>query len=71
MRREDFGLLFYDARSTKLTFVRSGESLSAPPFTGTRRVLGVQPTEEAGSGTVSNLIEDLIAKGLIIAVATE
>ena len=44
VRRESFGLLFYDTRSTKLTFVRSGGSLTPPPFTGERRVLpGVEP----------------------------
>ena len=27
VRAEDFGLLFYDTRSTRLTFVRSGDAL--------------------------------------------
>ncbi len=42
VRREDFGLLFYDTRSTRLTFVRSGDRLVPPPFTGARRVLRVR-----------------------------
>ena len=46
VRREDFGLLFYDTRSTRLTYVRSGESLTPPPFVGARRTL----TVEAGRG---------------------
>ena len=36
VRAEDFGLLFYDTRSTRLTFVRSGDRLVPPPFTGAR-----------------------------------
>ena len=39
VRRESFGLLFYDTRSTRLTFVRCGESLVPPPFTAPRRVI--------------------------------
>jgi hypothetical protein len=41
VRQEDFGLLFYDTRSTRLTFVRSGDRLVPPPFTGERRTLMV------------------------------
>ena len=39
VRQEDFGLLFYDSRSTRLKFVRSGDRLVPPPFTGERREL--------------------------------
>jgi putative mycofactocin binding protein MftB len=71
VRREDFGLLFYDARSTKLTYVRSGDSLLAPPFTGTRRVLGFARPDEARRPAVARLLQDLLAKGLIVAVAPD
>ena len=50
----DFGLLFYDTRSTRLAFVRCGERLIPPPFTGPRRVFSVRADGEArvpgGSG---------------------
>jgi putative mycofactocin binding protein MftB len=49
VRQEDFGLLFYDTRSTRLTFVRSGGSLVPPPFVGLHRVLGVRAREKAGA----------------------
>jgi len=39
VRKEDFGLLFYDTRSTRLTFVRSGDALEPPPFVGGDRRL--------------------------------
>jgi putative mycofactocin binding protein MftB len=70
VRRESFGLLFYDTRSTRLTFVRSGDSLVAPPFTGPRRLLGVDRREGTEPG-LSRLLEDLEAKGLLVAAKTE
>ena len=67
VRRESFGLLFYDTRSTRLTFVRSGESLIPPPFTGRRRVLRVAESGAERRASVSRLLESLIAKGLLVA----
>jgi putative mycofactocin binding protein MftB len=69
VRPEDFGLLFYDTRSTRLTFVRSGDRLVPPAFTGSVRVLGVgaAPT----SAALSRLLEDLVAKGLLVAAEVE
>lgn len=66
VREESFGLLFYDARSTRLTFVRSGDSLSAPPFTGARRVLGVRSVGGQRQAVLVRLLEHLAAKGLIV-----
>ena len=87
VRREDFGLLFYDTRSTRLTFVRSGDRLVAPPFTGSPRFLGVGAGGEGASGeapagagpsgagrggaALAHLLEDLVAKGLLVAAAAE
>jgi putative mycofactocin binding protein MftB len=89
VRREDFGLLFYDTRSTRLTFVRSGDRLEAPPFTGADRLLRVrtgaelagdaaaEPMSEADAPlatdgrALSQLLEDLVVKGLIVADEAE
>lgn len=71
VRREEFGLLFYDTRDTVLTFVRSGSSLDAPSFTGLERRLGVQCESERRERAVSRLLEKLEAKGLVIAVEPE
>ena len=70
VRREGFGLLFYDTRSTKLTFVRSGDSLDSPPFTGARRSLAVTDLDGAAPG-LSRLLQDLAEKGLIVVATTE
>jgi putative mycofactocin binding protein MftB len=66
VRREDFGLLFYDTRSTKLTFVRSGDSLAPPPFTGRRRMLRVASETGSRAAVLSRLLADLVAKGLLV-----
>jgi putative mycofactocin binding protein MftB len=71
VRSEDFGLLFYDTRSTRLTFVRSGESLVPPPFTGPRRVLRAAALDEERRPVVSRLLQNLVAKGLIVAIEPE
>jgi putative mycofactocin binding protein MftB len=75
VRQEDFGLLFYDTRSTRLTFVRSGDRLVPPPFVGTRRVLRLAPTETALGNTMdpvlSRLLDGLVAKGLLAVDSAE
>ena len=71
VRRESFGLLFYDTRSTRLTFVRSGDSLDAPPFTGARRSLAVTDPQAARRPRCRGLLQDLVAKGLLVAAETE
>jgi hypothetical protein len=87
VRQEDFGLLFYDTRSTRLTFVRSGDRLVPPPFTGDQRMLRVAAETggdetEAGGGTdvtpgaavdpgLSRLLDGLVAKGLLVPAQAE
>lgn len=65
VRRESFGLLFYDTRSTRLTFVRSGDDLDPPPFVGSRRTLAITTRGGASPG-LSRLLQDLEAKGLVV-----
>jgi hypothetical protein len=86
VRPEDFGLLFYDTRSTRLTFVRSGDALVPPPFTGARRVLGVRPggttpesasvirsetADDAALAPFARLLDRLVAKGLLVEAEAE
>jgi len=71
VRQEEFGLLFYDTRDTKLTFVRSGFSLAAPSFSGQERRLGVRCEGEGRERAVGRLLEKLEAKGLVVAVEPE
>jgi putative mycofactocin binding protein MftB len=71
VRQEEFGLLFYDTRDTKLTFVRSGSSLAAPSFTARERRLGIECESETRERAVGRLLATLEAKGLVVAVEPE
>ena len=71
VRGESFGLLFYDTRTTTLTFVRSGHCLVPPPFTGPRRLLRLGSVDEERRPVLSRLLQNLVAKGLIVAVEAE
>jgi putative mycofactocin binding protein MftB len=71
VRRESFGLLFYNTRSTKLTFVRSGDALTPPPFAGPDRLLHVGPLPGSRRAAVGRLLENLVDRGLIVATQAE
>lgn len=64
-RRETFGLLFYDTRTTRLTFVRSADALTPPPFTGGDRRLRMAGRART-EASVARLLEGLVAKGLLV-----
>jgi len=71
VRRESFGLLFYDTRSTKLTFVRCGDDMDPPPFTGARRLLRVRPSDESRAAALARLMQTLLVKGLVVAAGSD
>jgi putative mycofactocin binding protein MftB len=64
VREEDFGLLFYDTRTTGLTFVKSGDRLAClgPPEPPGARL--VCPTGTGGP-EVARVLEGLVGKGLL------
>lgn len=66
VRCEDFGLLFYDSRSTRLTYVRSRDGLVPPPFTGSRRLLRVGPMDDSAHSAIAALLDNLVEKGLLV-----
>ena len=67
VRQEQFGLLFYDTRSTTMTFVRSGEALVAPPFDDRTRPLRLAARSEAEQARLVSVLAHLEAKGLVVA----
>ena len=68
VRPEDFGLLFYDTRTTNLTFVRSGERLAiAPGAPGEERELLLAGADVRHAVT-ARLLQTLQEKGLIRAI---
>ena len=65
VRSEAFGLLFYDTRTTSLTFVRSGETLTvAPGAPGEERELLIAGWDGRPEAT-ARLLQTLREKGLI------
>ena len=68
VRSEDFGLLFYDTRTTNLTFVRSGARLVvAPGSPGEERELLLAGVDGRDAAT-ARLLQTLQEKGLIRAI---
>jgi putative mycofactocin binding protein MftB len=66
-RQESFGLLFYDTRSTTMTFVRSGDLLVAPPIEDRTRPLRIVACSSAEESRMARVLGRLEAKGLVVA----
>jgi putative mycofactocin binding protein MftB len=67
VRQEEFGLLFYDTRSTTMTYVRSGDLLVAPPFDDRTRPLGTRVHSVEDEARLGRVLEQLEGKGLVVA----
>ncbi len=66
VRREGFGLLFYNSRNAKLTFVRSGALLEVSRDSQKCWKLTASGEQEGTNGEkVDHLVETLRKKGLI------
>jgi putative mycofactocin binding protein MftB len=66
VREEDFGLLFYDTRSTSLTFVRSGDRLGCRPTqAGPQAPIALVYPTGTGGDEVELVLRKLVAKGLL------
>lgn len=64
VRKEAFGLLFYNSKDGKLTFVRSGNLLDVS--IDAKRNYSLTPADtSAGAQKILRLVESLAAKGLI------
>jgi putative mycofactocin binding protein MftB len=72
VRREEFGLLFYNSADTRLTFVKSGDSLLVERKPEGLCVLRLGSTigQQGDEGRIGRLIETLMTKGLIVETRT-
>jgi putative mycofactocin binding protein MftB len=66
VRQEDFGLLFYDTRSTTMTYVRCGDLLSAPTPGDASCGLGIRADSPEAEKLVERALRQLEAKGLVV-----
>ena len=67
VRREDFGLLFYDLKGPKLLFVASGDLVEPDAFrpgSAAARALAAAPHPELRR--VARLLETLVVKGFVL-----
>jgi putative mycofactocin binding protein MftB len=65
-RKEKFGLLFYNSRDAKLTFLKSGDLFDVvcdPP--GSFR-LSIDCNNSDGAGKIKRLLELLLNRGLVV-----
>jgi putative mycofactocin binding protein MftB len=66
VRKEDFGLLFYDLRGPKLLFVESGDLLEPEPFeAGTASADALAGASPAARLRVERLLRSLVEKGFL------
>jgi putative mycofactocin binding protein MftB len=68
VRPEDFGLLFYDTRTTNLTFVRSGTRLSVSPGAPIEERELQLAGHDGRHDVTARLLQTLQEKGLIRAI---
>ncbi len=67
MRREEFGLLFYDLKGPKLLFVASGDLLEPDDFgsgSGFASTLAARPKPERRR--IQGLLNTLVVKGFVL-----
>jgi len=69
-RKEGFGLLFYNSKDAKLTFVKSEGLLRIDPGPHGERLLKVSGDEGTG-GRVVRLLDVLSRKGLIVELRSD
>jgi putative mycofactocin binding protein MftB len=65
-RREKFGLLFYNNRDAKLTFLKSGDLLDVVSDTQSSYRLTTDSKDGKGEGKIKRLLELLLKRGLIV-----
>ena len=66
VRREDFGLLFYDLKGPKLLFVESGDLLEPDAFgPGTASATALAGRSHAERRRIERLLRTLVVKGFV------
>ena len=65
VRKESFGLLFYNTKDTRLTFVKSRDLLQVLSIANGEKLITASPGS-AAQVKVKKLLDDLMVKGLIV-----
>ena len=65
-RREKFGLLFYNHRDAKLTFLKSGDLFDVVSDPQSSFRLAIDRKDSKGEGKIERMLELLLKRGLIV-----
>ncbi len=65
-RKEKFGLLFYNNRDAKLTFLKSGDLFEVVRDAQNSLRLSIDRKNGKGEGKIERLLELLLSRGLIV-----
>lgn len=65
VRKEEFGLLFYNTQNARLTFVRSGDLFRIESLPAGGKMISAD-YESAGQRSLNKLLGNLVNKGLIL-----
>ena len=66
VRRETFGLLFYNSRDTRLTFIRSGDLLDIAFISRRSSGIAIRGYSRESTAKARRVLEILLTKGLIV-----
>jgi putative mycofactocin binding protein MftB len=66
VRKEKFGLLFYNSADTNLTFIKSGDLLGIDTDAEGKVKITITHHEDDPGQKIKNVLKTLINKGLII-----
>ncbi len=67
VRREDFGLLFYDLKGPKLLFVGSGDLVEADAFTpGSASASALAAGSHPQQRRIGRLLRTLVVRGFVL-----
>jgi putative mycofactocin binding protein MftB len=66
VRREPFGLLFYNSKDTNLTFVKSGNLLNIKRLPGNKSILTAECNQIDEKKKIAHLIDVLLEKGFVV-----
>ncbi len=67
VRKETFGLLFYNTKNTRLTFIDSGDLISVETLENESPEADFMGNDETNNRKIKGLLKNLVKRGLLLA----
>jgi putative mycofactocin binding protein MftB len=67
VRKESFGLLFYNTKNTRLTFIDSGNLISVETLENESPEADFMGNDETNNRKIKGLLKNLVKRGLLLA----